>query len=91
MKTIIAGMLAASTALAFDYDKWGDYSWGDDNELSLNLSLDGNDWGGNQRQGLEFNFGKNVNNFGGIKGKFNNITGNWGGIKYASGNYGTRG
>ena len=46
MKTIIVAMLAASPALAFDVDTWGDYSWGDDNELSLNLSLGGDDWNG---------------------------------------------
>ena len=55
MKTIIVGMLAASTALAFDVDTWGDYEWGDDNELSLNLSLDGSGW-----------IGENADNFVGI-------------------------
>ena len=63
MKTIIAGMLAASTALAFDYDNWGDYSWGEDNELNLNLSLDGNGWNGSQSQRREL---------GGIQGRNNN-------------------
>ena len=96
MKAIIVGILAASTALAFNYDDWGDYSWGEDNELSLNLSLDGNDWNGNdwngnKRQGLEFNFGKNAQNFGGMYGQSNGNYGGWGGINYASDNYGTNG
>ena len=91
MKTAFSGAILAAVSLGWDYDSWGSFKKGDDNELDLNLSLGGNDFSkdvwGNKRQGLEFNFGKNAKNFGVYEDASDNY-GGWGGIQYNDNAYG---
>ena len=90
MKTAFSGAILAAVSLSWDYDSWGSFKKGEDNELDLNLSLGGNDFSkdvwGNKKQGLEFNFGKNAKNFGVYEDSDN--YGGWGGIQYNDNAYG---